>query len=259
LALRRSAAITTKLALELVEWVERVRSEPCDRRVEPATRDHQQREARASLFVINANLTSLIERHVTRYQPTGDKTIRLHGQTAMIENGFVHIPETAPWLLLDREEQLGHSLVETPTVEICGAEIRARRADADARTEAQRGFKMLDRNVRLARPNPEEAADVPTAGVVRIQRRRMVNQCYLGSDILAEIGQREGGIGQDGRVVAGHFQGSPCEIRSFYCDHQAGHGRTFHEKVCVMSLEGIVSERITEVSCCPKHFVKRTC
>src|SRR5712672_1699676 len=35
---------------------------------------------------------------VTRYQPTGDKTMRMHAQTAMIENGFVHIPETAPWL-----------------------------------------------------------------------------------------------------------------------------------------------------------------
>src|SRR6266513_5992089 len=35
---------------------------------------------------------------VTRYQPTTDKTMRLHAQTAMIENGFVHIPETAPWL-----------------------------------------------------------------------------------------------------------------------------------------------------------------
>ena len=33
-----------------------------------------------------------------RYQPTGDKTMRLHAQTAIIENGFVHIPETAPWL-----------------------------------------------------------------------------------------------------------------------------------------------------------------
>jgi predicted phage terminase large subunit-like protein len=34
----------------------------------------------------------------TRYQPTGDKTMRLHAQTAVIDNGFVHIPETAPWL-----------------------------------------------------------------------------------------------------------------------------------------------------------------
>jgi predicted phage terminase large subunit-like protein len=35
---------------------------------------------------------------VTRYQPTGDKITRMHTQTALIENGFVHLPETAPWL-----------------------------------------------------------------------------------------------------------------------------------------------------------------
>jgi predicted phage terminase large subunit-like protein len=35
---------------------------------------------------------------VTRYQPTTDKIMRLHAQTAMIENGFVYIPEAAPWL-----------------------------------------------------------------------------------------------------------------------------------------------------------------
>ena len=35
---------------------------------------------------------------VTRYEPTLDKIMRLHAQTAMIENGFVHIPESAPWL-----------------------------------------------------------------------------------------------------------------------------------------------------------------
>src|SRR6201981_3224260 len=35
---------------------------------------------------------------VARYQPTTDKIMRLHAQTAIIENGFVHIPEAAPWL-----------------------------------------------------------------------------------------------------------------------------------------------------------------
>jgi predicted phage terminase large subunit-like protein len=35
---------------------------------------------------------------VTRYQPTMDKTMRMHAQTAMIENGFVYIAETAAWL-----------------------------------------------------------------------------------------------------------------------------------------------------------------
>src|SRR6202049_477460 len=35
---------------------------------------------------------------VPRYQPTTDKIMRLNSQTGVIENGFVHIPETAPWL-----------------------------------------------------------------------------------------------------------------------------------------------------------------
>src|SRR5215472_15695382 len=35
---------------------------------------------------------------VTRYQPTTDKIMRMHAQTAMIENGFIRIPEDAPWL-----------------------------------------------------------------------------------------------------------------------------------------------------------------
>src|SRR5437868_9026752 len=52
-----------KLPLELVEWVERVRREPRDHRVEPATGDHQQRKAGADLFVMDANLASFIERH----------------------------------------------------------------------------------------------------------------------------------------------------------------------------------------------------
>jgi predicted phage terminase large subunit-like protein len=35
---------------------------------------------------------------VTRYKPECDKIMRVHAQTAMIENGFVWIPQTAPWL-----------------------------------------------------------------------------------------------------------------------------------------------------------------
>jgi predicted phage terminase large subunit-like protein len=35
---------------------------------------------------------------VTRYRPQSDKVMRLHAQTAMIENGFVRVPESAPWL-----------------------------------------------------------------------------------------------------------------------------------------------------------------
>jgi predicted phage terminase large subunit-like protein len=35
---------------------------------------------------------------VTRYQPQADKIMRMHAQTAMIENGFVHLPREAAWL-----------------------------------------------------------------------------------------------------------------------------------------------------------------
>ena len=66
-------------------------------------------------------------------------------------------------ILLDREEQLRYSLTEAPAGEMRGAYYKDRRADADAGTEAQRGFGMLDRDVGLARPQPECAADKPAA------------------------------------------------------------------------------------------------
>jgi predicted phage terminase large subunit-like protein len=35
---------------------------------------------------------------VTGYTPEGDKTMRMHAQTATIENSFVHLPREASWL-----------------------------------------------------------------------------------------------------------------------------------------------------------------
>jgi predicted phage terminase large subunit-like protein len=35
---------------------------------------------------------------VTRYPPQSDKIMRMHAQTAMIENGFVYLPKDAGWL-----------------------------------------------------------------------------------------------------------------------------------------------------------------
>ncbi len=35
---------------------------------------------------------------VSRYKPEGDKIMRLHAQTATIENGFVYLPQEAHWL-----------------------------------------------------------------------------------------------------------------------------------------------------------------
>jgi predicted phage terminase large subunit-like protein len=67
----------------------------------------QQRLFNANEVLIKdkASGTQLIQELITdgcygvpRYQPTTEKILRLHAQTALIENGFVHIPETAPWL-----------------------------------------------------------------------------------------------------------------------------------------------------------------
>jgi predicted phage terminase large subunit-like protein len=33
-----------------------------------------------------------------RYEPEMEKVIQLHAQTGVIENGFVHLPESAHWL-----------------------------------------------------------------------------------------------------------------------------------------------------------------
>ena len=68
----------------------------------------EQREAfEASVVLIEdkASGTQLIQElvaeglhAVTRYQPQSDKIMRMHAQTAMIENGFVHLPKEAAWL-----------------------------------------------------------------------------------------------------------------------------------------------------------------
>jgi predicted phage terminase large subunit-like protein len=65
----------------------------------------EQYSAKVVLIEDRASGTQLIQElvqeglhAVTQYAPEGDKVMRLHAQTAMIENGFVHLPEDAPWL-----------------------------------------------------------------------------------------------------------------------------------------------------------------
>jgi predicted phage terminase large subunit-like protein len=67
----------------------------------------QQRLHKASVILIEdkASGTQLIQEliyeglhAVKRYAPEVEKIMRLHAQTAMIENGFVHLPDKAHWL-----------------------------------------------------------------------------------------------------------------------------------------------------------------
>ena len=58
-------------------------------------------DASVVLIEDKASGTQLIQEGlhaVTRYQQQSDKIIRMHAQTAMIENGFVHLPKEAAWL-----------------------------------------------------------------------------------------------------------------------------------------------------------------
>jgi len=54
-------------------------------------------EDKASGTQLIQELVELGLHAVTRYQPQADKIMRMHAQTAMIENGFVHLPKEAPW------------------------------------------------------------------------------------------------------------------------------------------------------------------
>ena len=62
-------------------------------------------EANVVLIEDKASGTQLIQELVadglhagTRHQPQSDKIMRMHAQTAMIENGFVYLPKEAAWL-----------------------------------------------------------------------------------------------------------------------------------------------------------------
>jgi hypothetical protein len=96
-------------------------------------------------------------------------------------------------VLLDRQEQFRHGLCEAPAEKMRVAYLKERRADSRPRAEAQRGIDMFDRDVGLTRPIPEGATEQPTAREIRVERQGTVDQCHHGVDVLAKIGQRNGG------------------------------------------------------------------
>src|SRR5437660_11050257 len=71
---------------------------------------------------------------------------------------------------------------------------------------------MLEREIGLAGIYPEKAAHKPAAGIARVERERTVDQPDHRADILAEIRQHEGGVGEDARVVPRYLERLPSEI-----------------------------------------------
>src|SRR5438067_10190534 len=131
-----------------------------------------------------------------------------------ITSGEIAIRLRKVRIFLDGEAQFGYRLVEAPADEISLAQDEKRGAYPGARAEAQRGFAMFDRDLGFPGAHSEDAADVPAARIVRVKRERAVNQRHRRANILAEVGERVGGICQNGRVVAGHFQRSPSVIEA---------------------------------------------
>src|SRR5215472_5478715 len=110
-------------------------------------------------------------------------------------------------VLLDFEEKLRHRLIEAPSKEMRATDYRERVANAGTGTKAQRRFYMLDRDVGLAGPHPERSADRPAARKAGVECEGAIDQRDHRADILAEISQRQGGVGQGARIVAGCSEG----------------------------------------------------
>ena len=74
---------------------------------------------------------------------------------------------------------------------------------------------MLDREIVLAGPVPENATQKPAAGEARVERERTVDKPDYGTDVLAEMSQNKGRVGEDARVVLRHLERLPSEIDGF--------------------------------------------
>src|SRR5215472_4922990 len=87
-----------------------------------------------------------------------------------------------------------------------------RRTGSLARAQPQRGLGMLDREIMLPRPQPQHATQKPATRETRGKGEGAVDQRHHRIDPLAEIGEYEGGVGEDARIVPSHLERLPGEI-----------------------------------------------
>jgi hypothetical protein len=66
----------------------------------------------------------------------------------------------------------------------------------------------------------------PATGEVWVERRRTIDQHYRATDVVAEIAQRQGRISMSGRIIAGGFDGAPCEVEALSADRFQVFGAT---------------------------------
>ena len=117
-------------------------------------------------------------------------------------------------ILSDGEDQFRDRFIEAPAEEVRGADDTERRADLGARTEAQRSLCMLNCDIELGRVRSvsEIAADLPASRETGVEPQGAVDQRQHGADVLAEEGERNRGVHQHSRVIAGYLQRAPRKV-----------------------------------------------
>src|SRR6267142_1047753 len=71
---------------------------------------------------------------------------------------------------------------------------------------------MLNRKIGLAGPDPENAAPKPATSEARVERQCTIDKRDHRVDVLAEIRQHLGGIGEGARVVLRDLERLPRKI-----------------------------------------------
>src|SRR3984893_3226649 len=119
---------------------------------------------------------------------------------------------------LDRNPQLWDCLLETTAEEQSGTD-QVRLVSGPRRPAEARGhLSMLDREIRLAGPQPEKTADVPAAREARIEGEGAIDQCNHRIEVFAENSERHCGVGQNARVVPRRLDGPPSKVDSLRPD-----------------------------------------
>ena len=118
-----------------------------------------------------------------RQYDRGDAPEPLHDFSRRFEPPHMGIAggESAIWLrvgriILNREKEFWHRLIKTPTQEMCPAYQCERVADAGARTETERGIRILYRDIGLPGPTSENAAGISASREARVKSNSAVSQ-----------------------------------------------------------------------------------
>src|SRR5271155_5990350 len=91
-------------------------------------------------------------------------------------------------IFLNGLEQLRRRFGKLAFEEMGFADQAQGRALSLAWAQSQRHLCMLDREIGLTGPQPENTAQKPAAGEARGEREGTVDQCHRGTDLFAEIG-----------------------------------------------------------------------